>query len=214
MEGCQSPLDGSRSALLRALARSAAATAKEERYLTANELAEDLARYLAGEPTLAKPPSLHKRLSKWGRRHRRAVLAAMAVCVCHRISAWILALPMVLFEQKSGREAMKASVQITARCRWKLVLWLVTWLIGVSLMFAFVLPALGGCVTATVQQVREASTGISDMEAIVVLGRKDRPSSDETEMNFVRCVGARMGKGGVVHDRAERVANRIPYHAV
>lgn len=58
------------------------------------------------------------------------------------------------------------------------------------------LPLLGGCVTATVQQVREASTGLSDTDAIVVLGRKDRPSSDETEMNFVRCVGDRMGKGG------------------
>jgi hypothetical protein len=58
------------------------------------------------------------------------------------------------------------------------------------------LPAFGGCVTATVQQVREASTGLTDSEAIVVLGRKDRPSSNETEMNFVRCVGDRMGKGG------------------
>jgi hypothetical protein len=58
------------------------------------------------------------------------------------------------------------------------------------------LPAFGGCVTATVQQVREASTGLTESEAIVVLGRKDRPSSNETEMNFVRCVGDRMGKGG------------------
>jgi len=64
------------------------------------------------------------------------------------------------------------------------------------LLMALCLPALGGCVTATVQQVREASTGLADSEAIVVLGRKDRPSSNETEMNFVRCVGDRMGKGG------------------
>ena len=64
------------------------------------------------------------------------------------------------------------------------------------LLMAICLPALGGCVTATVQQVREASTGIADSDAIVVLGRKDRPSSDETEMNFVRCVGDRMGRGG------------------
>jgi len=55
---------------------------------------------------------------------------------------------------------------------------------------------LGGCVTATVQQVREATTGLESNEAIVVLGRKDRPSSDETEMNFVRCVGDKMGRGG------------------
>ena len=54
---------------------------------------------------------------------------------------------------------------------------------------------LGGCVTATVQQVREASTGIGEAEAIVVLGRKSRPTSDETEMNFVRCVSASMSRG-------------------
>ncbi|MEJ2089657.1 MAG: hypothetical protein P8Y69_14535 [Gammaproteobacteria bacterium] len=58
-----------------------------------------------------------------------------------------------------------------------------------------VIGAGGGCVTATVQQVREASTGISDTDAIVVLGRKSRPTSDETEVNFVRCVGDRMGRG-------------------
>ncbi len=54
---------------------------------------------------------------------------------------------------------------------------------------------LGGCVTATVQQVREASTGLDASEAVVVLGRKDRPSADETETNFVRCVGDRMARG-------------------
>lgn len=65
-----------------------------------------------------------------------------------------------------------------------------------TLLLALSLPVLGGCVTATVQQVREAATGLEGSEAIVVLGRKDRPSSDETEMNFVNCVGDRMGKGG------------------
>jgi hypothetical protein len=58
------------------------------------------------------------------------------------------------------------------------------------------LALLGGCVTATVQQVREAATGLEETEAVVVLGRKDRPSSDETEMNFVRCVSDKMGRGG------------------
>ena len=63
---------------------------------------------------------------------------------------------------------------------------------------AVVLSALllAGCVTATVQQVRESSTGLLADESIVVLGRRDRPSNDETEMNFVRCVGSRMAKGG------------------
>jgi len=51
-------------------------------------------------------------------------------------------------------------------------------------------------VTATVQQVREASTGLEENESIVVLGRKSRPANDETEMNFVRCVSDRMSRGG------------------
>lgn len=55
--------------------------------------------------------------------------------------------------------------------------------------------ALSGCVTATVQQVREASTGLSEGESVVVLGRKSRPTSDETEMNFVNCVSKNLGRG-------------------
>ncbi len=58
------------------------------------------------------------------------------------------------------------------------------------------LAPLFGCVSATVQQVREASTGLDSSEAVVVLGRKDRPSADETERHFINCVGDRMGKGG------------------
>ena len=38
-----------------------------------------------------------------------------------------------------------------------------------SVFLLFFLPVFGGCVTATVQQVREASTGLEDTEAIVVL---------------------------------------------
>lgn len=58
------------------------------------------------------------------------------------------------------------------------------------------MAALQGCVTATVQQVREANTGMGEGDAIVVLGRRDRPSSDETELNFIDCVSANLGKGG------------------
>jgi hypothetical protein len=63
-------------------------------------------------------------------------------------------------------------------------------------LLALALPVLGGCVSATVQQVREANTGLSETESIVVLGRRSRPTSDETELNFVRCISSRMGRGG------------------
>lgn len=47
--------------------------------------------------------------------------------------------------------------------------------------------ALSGCVTATVQQVREASTGIGEDDLVVVLGRRHK-TSNETETDFVDCV--------------------------
>ena len=54
---------------------------------------------------------------------------------------------------------------------------------------------LAGCVTNTVQEVREASTGISATESVVVLGRRTRPSSAETELDFISCVSKNIGKG-------------------
>ena len=52
-----------------------------------------------------------------------------------------------------------------------------------------------GCVTATVQQVREASTGMESTDSIVVIGRRSRPTPGETELDFVSCVSENMGKG-------------------
>lgn len=54
---------------------------------------------------------------------------------------------------------------------------------------------LGGCVNATVQQIREAETGIDATESVVVLSRKSRPSQDETEQEFVRCISRGMNGG-------------------
>jgi tetratricopeptide (TPR) repeat protein/serine/threonine protein kinase len=47
-----------------------------DRYATAQELADDLRRFLADEPIRARPPGAVRRLHKWGRRHPAAVLAA------------------------------------------------------------------------------------------------------------------------------------------
>jgi serine/threonine protein kinase/tetratricopeptide (TPR) repeat protein len=51
------------------------------RYETANGLAMDIRRYLAGEPVAAAPPSASYRLSKFVRRHRAAVAAGVLVAV-------------------------------------------------------------------------------------------------------------------------------------
>ncbi len=54
------------------------ATAKEPeaRYATAQELADDLKRYLEDKPIQAKRPTLVQRAAKWARRHRPAVCSA------------------------------------------------------------------------------------------------------------------------------------------
>jgi hypothetical protein len=56
-----------------------------------------------------------------------------------------------------------------------------------------VLVVLSGCVSTTVQQVREADTGIAADESVVVLGRQHR--NDQTENDFVQCVSNNMGSG-------------------
>jgi len=77
-------------------------------------------------------------------------------------------------------------------------------------LIAALVAALGGCVTATVQEVRQASTGMAEGDSIVILGRRDRPSSDETELDFIDCVSDNLGKGGtavnVINEQAFRDA--------
>lgn len=57
----------------------AMAHARDDRYRTARELADDLQRVLDGRPTQARPPSLADQWAGWARRHRRVVLALAAM---------------------------------------------------------------------------------------------------------------------------------------
>jgi len=54
---------------------------------------------------------------------------------------------------------------------------------------------VAGCVTSTVQEVREGNTGILATDSVVVLGRRTRPTNAETELDFVTCVSKNMGGG-------------------
>lgn len=60
--------------ILKAMAKS-----PEERYATAQELADDLRRFLEDKPIRARRPSLRQRLVKWTRRHKTVVRAALVV---------------------------------------------------------------------------------------------------------------------------------------
>jgi eukaryotic-like serine/threonine-protein kinase len=51
----------------------------ESRYATAQELADDLRRYLDNKPIKAKPPTVWEHAVKWSRRHTAIVGAALAI---------------------------------------------------------------------------------------------------------------------------------------
>ena len=63
--------------VLKAMAKNPA-----ERYATAQELADDLRRFLADEPIRARRPNVLQRMRKWSRRHRAIVTTACAVAAC------------------------------------------------------------------------------------------------------------------------------------
>lgn len=54
---------------------------------------------------------------------------------------------------------------------------------------------LSACVTSTVQEIRETTTSVTTDDTVVVLGKKDRPSSQETELDFVSCVSDNLSAG-------------------
>ncbi len=78
---------------LETIVMAAMAKSREERYASAQALAEDLDRFLTGKPTLARRPTLIDRAAKWARRHRPLVaVAACAMVVVSLVSAVGLAL--------------------------------------------------------------------------------------------------------------------------
>jgi serine/threonine protein kinase len=62
--------------ILKAIAKEPA-----ERYATAQELADDLQRFLSDKPVLARRPSLLVQAVKWSRRHRPVVVSALVLLV-------------------------------------------------------------------------------------------------------------------------------------
>jgi WD40 repeat protein/serine/threonine protein kinase len=66
---------------LETIVLKAMAKGPEERYATAQELADDLRRFLEDKPIKAKRPSLRQRAVKWARRHKTVVRAGMIMLV-------------------------------------------------------------------------------------------------------------------------------------
>jgi len=76
----------------------------EERYATAQELADDLGRYLEDRPIKAKRPTLRQRTVKWARRHKSVALAALvSAAVFLVVAAMGSTLGIVLIGQEQAR---------------------------------------------------------------------------------------------------------------
>jgi serine/threonine protein kinase/Flp pilus assembly protein TadD len=87
----------------------AMAGAREDRYATARELAEDLGRFIDGKPILARRPSLTVRLSKWASRHKRSVAAAMGA-LSLAVAGLSLTLAVITSERAEKMRAYRAAI--------------------------------------------------------------------------------------------------------
>jgi len=73
---------------------------RTRRYATANELAQDIGRFLADETVLAGPPGVAYRLQKWVRRHKTV---SIAVAVVLLLASGVGSIATVQRQQKLGR---------------------------------------------------------------------------------------------------------------
>jgi tetratricopeptide (TPR) repeat protein/tRNA A-37 threonylcarbamoyl transferase component Bud32 len=86
----------------------AMAEERDERYSTALELAQDLQRFLDGQPILARRPVWTARVGKWAMRHRRSVAAACGILTL-AISSLIAMVVIVSAERSQKAQALEVA---------------------------------------------------------------------------------------------------------
>jgi serine/threonine protein kinase len=84
----------------------------EGRYATAQELADDLRRFLDGRPVLAARPTWFELVLRWVRRHRQAVAAAAAGLVL--VLAGLLVALVVLWNEREQTKAASRKAEENA----------------------------------------------------------------------------------------------------
>jgi eukaryotic-like serine/threonine-protein kinase len=85
---------------LETIVLAAMSKGRDERYQSAQALADDLGRFLSGEPALARRPGMVDRAAKWARRHRAVV--AVAACGIVLLSI-VSSIGMVLLAREQAR---------------------------------------------------------------------------------------------------------------
>ncbi len=93
---------------LEAIALKCMERAPANRYRSADQLADDLERYLNGEPTWARPAGAIERLAKWGR--RRPALAALFGVVAAAVVAMFGV--VVAYNARLGQEVIRAEREV------------------------------------------------------------------------------------------------------
>ena len=93
---------------LEAICAKAMAFDKKDRYATAMALAEDVQRFVAGEPTVAYSEPLPARIARWVRRHRRGITRGLVVAG---------AIALSIFALQSYRQARLLADRERARVR-------------------------------------------------------------------------------------------------
>jgi non-specific serine/threonine protein kinase/serine/threonine-protein kinase len=87
---------------------------RSRRYETANQLAQEIERYLNDEPVMAGPPSARYRLGKFVRRNRGAVLATVVV-VAALLVGTVMASWQALVATRARQEALTAKMTAEAK---------------------------------------------------------------------------------------------------
>ncbi len=96
---------------LETIVLKAAEKEPQDRYATAEALADDLRRFLRDEPILAKRPTLIERTKKWSRRHKTLLTAVIVTAMA------VLAVSTVLLWQQVARTGAALSATAVQRER-------------------------------------------------------------------------------------------------
>jgi len=98
---------------LETIVLKALAKRSEERYGTAQELADDLRRFLEDKPIRARRPSLPDKLRKWARRHQ-SIMRAAGVFVFLAVVGLVVSL-LVITRQRNEAEARRHEADVRRR---------------------------------------------------------------------------------------------------